>query len=161
VCEHPIAKNSTNTNGHLPHRSPPFLVVTITDEPAAAELIKLPIARFWLTANGSLTAHDVSGIEHSMAHSLSLDDLLAHPRRAMALLRSQDLALMDKGRPIAVLIRVENGDVDDVLRFVRRVRTEAAVARMRGKAKKTGASRMSLTAINAEIRAARRQRKSA
>jgi uncharacterized protein with PIN domain len=42
----------------------------------------------------------------------------------LALLQTQNLALMNKGRPIAVLMRVENGDVDDVLQFVRRVRRD-------------------------------------
>jgi hypothetical protein len=92
---------------------------------------------------------------------LAVTELLAHPRRAMALLRAGDLMLTAKGRPVAVLLRVENGDIEETLRLVRRVRVETAVAKMRAQARKTGASRMSLPTINAEIRAVRRQRKSA
>ena len=92
---------------------------------------------------------------------LHLDELLAHPRRAMALLRTQDLTLTAKGRPIAVLMRVENGDIEETLRLVRRVRAEAAVAKMRAHARRTGTSRMRLADVNAEIRAVRRQRKPA
>jgi hypothetical protein len=92
---------------------------------------------------------------------LAIDELLAHPRRAMALLRAHDLALTAKGRPVAVLMRVENGDIEETLRLVRRVRAEAAVSKMRAQARRAGVSRMPLADINAEIRAVRRQRKSA
>jgi hypothetical protein len=55
-------------------------------------------------------------------------------------------------------MRVENGDIEETLRLVHRVRAEAAVSKLRAHARRAGASRMPLADINAEIRAVRRQR---
>jgi hypothetical protein len=92
---------------------------------------------------------------------LPVDEFVAHPRRALSLLRESDVALTRGGRPVVVLMRIENGDLEETLRLVQRVRAAAAVSKMRAQAKKIGTNRMRLDEINAEIRAVRRQRKSA
>lgn len=74
------------------------------------------------------------------------------------LAQEQELIVTSKGRPIALLTPITEGDVEKTLAVLRRARAQVAVSRMRENAATTGADRMTLDEINEEIRTARRDR---
>ncbi len=74
------------------------------------------------------------------------------------LAQEQELIVTSKGRPIALLTPITEGDVEKTLAVLRRARAQVAVSRMRETAATTGADRMTLDEINEEIRTARRDR---
>lgn len=74
------------------------------------------------------------------------------------LAQEQELIVTSKGRPIALLTPITEGDVEKTLAVLRRARAQVAVSRMRETAASAGADRMTLDEINEEIRTARRDR---
>ena len=69
-----------------------------------------------------------------------------------------DVVLTANGRPKALVVRVDEEDLDSTVVALRRARAQVAVSRMRSSARKTGADRMSDSEIEAEIKGARRAR---
>jgi len=91
---------------------------------------------------------------------ITVRDLRLRPADIWRRLRARrDLILTTSGRPIAVLVGLDDGDdVDATLQALRRARAQVAVSRMRRGAADSGADRLSAAEIEAEIAAARRER---
>ena len=76
-----------------------------------------------------------------------------------ALAASKDLVVTSNGKPIAVLSATTATTLEASLAALRQARAQLAVAAMQRSAKETGADQFTLDDVNAEIEAARRQRK--
>ena len=76
-----------------------------------------------------------------------------------ALAASKDLVVTSNGKPIAVLSATTATTLEASLAALRQARAQLAVAAMQRRAKETGADQFALDEVNAEIEAARRQRK--
>lgn len=70
-----------------------------------------------------------------------------------------DLVVMAKGQPVAVLLRVAPASVESTHAFVRSVRALQAQSALQQAAVASGASELSSTDIDAEIAATRRARR--
>ena len=76
-----------------------------------------------------------------------------------ALAASRDLVVTSNGKPIAVLSATTATTLEASLAALRQARAQLAVTAMQRRAKETGADQFTLDDVNAEIEAARRQRK--
>ena len=74
-----------------------------------------------------------------------------------ALAESKDLVVTSNGKPIALLSAVSATTLEASLAALRRARAQLAVAAMQQCAKETGADRLTLVDLNAEIEAVRRE----
>jgi prevent-host-death family protein len=72
--------------------------------------------------------------------------------------RERDLVLTSNGRPVGVLIAVDEDTVEDTLITLRRARAQLAVSRLRQAAAEQGTERLTAEEIEAEIAAARQER---
>jgi len=68
------------------------------------------------------------------------------------------VAITANGVPRAIVIEVEEGDVELAAQVARRVKAQLAVSRMREDARRAGADRLDAEAVAREIRAARDRR---
>ena len=85
---------------------------------------------------------------------VTVRDLRVRPGDVWEKLREQgEMILTSNGRPMAILVHVDETDVEATLAALRRARAQAAVARMR-----RAAAQMSEAEIDAEIDAVRRER---
>lgn len=75
-----------------------------------------------------------------------------------ALAESKDLVITSNGRPIALLSATSATTLEASLAALRQARAQLAVAAMQQRARETGADRLTLDDVNAEIDAARRER---
>jgi alpha-D-ribose 1-methylphosphonate 5-triphosphate synthase subunit PhnG len=73
-----------------------------------------------------------------------------------ALERNEALAILANGQPRALMLAIENGDIESVLELVRRVRAQLALARLRAGAERRGVSTLTDKDIDREVGAARR-----
>jgi len=78
-----------------------------------------------------------------------------------ALKESDAVAIVSNGEPRALLLDIEDGDVDGAMQLVRRVRAQLALSRLRAAATRRGASDLPHEEIAAEISAARAERRGA
>ena len=76
-----------------------------------------------------------------------------------ALAAAKDLVVTSNGKPIAVLSATTATTLEASLAALRQARAQLAVTAMQRRAKETGADQFTLDDVNAEIEAARRQRK--
>jgi prevent-host-death family protein len=90
---------------------------------------------------------------------LSTRDLRNRPGLIRELAQKEDLILTSNGKPIAILLGVEEDEVEETARMVRQARAQRALSRMRREAARPRAQRTS-SVIEAEIRAVRSKRKS-
>jgi PHD/YefM family antitoxin component YafN of YafNO toxin-antitoxin module len=90
---------------------------------------------------------------------LSTRELRNRPGFVRDLARKDDLVLTANGKPIAILLGVEEDELEETARAVRQAKAQLALSRLRKEARRRGADRMSPSAIDAEIRAARSRRK--
>jgi antitoxin (DNA-binding transcriptional repressor) of toxin-antitoxin stability system len=90
---------------------------------------------------------------------LSTRDLRNRPGFVRELARKDDIVLTANGKPIALLLGLEEDDIEETAQAIRQARAQRALSRMRRQSAKRGNSDMSLSAINAEIRAVRSKRK--
>lgn len=73
---------------------------------------------------------------------------------------SEEMLLTNNGRPMAVLLYVDDeDDPEDVLTAARDARSRIALRRIRERARQTGAAKLSAAEIEQEIAAARRERR--
>ena len=77
------------------------------------------------------------------------------------MLSKDDVVLTANGKPMGVLLGVDETRLDDTVAAIRRARAILAVSRMRRRAAETGKDRMSMAEINREIAAVRRRRRPA
>ena len=74
--------------------------------------------------------------------------------------QKDDLVLTAKGKPIGILVGVEADDFEEMARAIRQARAQRALSRMRREAARRGLDRLTPSAVAAEIRAVRSERKS-
>ena len=91
---------------------------------------------------------------------LSTRDLRNRPGYVRELAQNDDLVLTANGKPIAILVGVEDDEFEETARAIRQARAQRALSRMRSRAAQTGVDRLSPRAIAAEIAAVRSKRKS-
>lgn len=92
---------------------------------------------------------------------LSTRELRNRPGYVRNLAQKDDLVLTANGKPIAILLGIEEDELEETARAVRQARAQLALSRLRKQAARRGADRMSASAIDAEIRAVRSRRKPA
>ena len=91
---------------------------------------------------------------------ITVRDLRTRPSQIWdKLRRQQDLILTSSGRPIAVLSHIDEGGVEETLATLRRARAQVALSRLRADAAVQGLDRLPPDEIEAEIAAARAERK--
>ena len=78
-----------------------------------------------------------------------------------ALSAEHEIVLTANGRPFAVLADVDEDTFEDKLAALRRTRAYAVLDRIHARAEETGASKLTLAEIDAEIAKARRERRAA
>ena len=74
------------------------------------------------------------------------------------MLEDDDVVLTSNGRPFAIIVGVDEGDVERTAAALRRARAQLAISRMRRTAAATGLSTIAPEEIEAEIRGARADR---
>lgn len=92
---------------------------------------------------------------------LSTRDLRNRPGYVRELMQDDKLVLTSNGKPVALLIGIDEGELDDTIRAVERAQAQLALSRMRREAVASGVDRLSPKEIDAEIRAVRSARTSA
>lgn len=91
---------------------------------------------------------------------ITVRDLRGRPAQVWTKLSlEQDLILTSNGKPIAILSAVSEETLEDSLAALRQARAIAAVEAMQSQSVAAGADRLTQDEIQAEITAARRQRK--
>ena len=75
-----------------------------------------------------------------------------------SLAREKDLVVTSNGEPIAILSATTEATVEASISALRQARAQLAAAAMQQRAHETGADRLTLQDVNAEICAARRER---
>jgi prevent-host-death family protein len=90
---------------------------------------------------------------------LSLRDLRNQPGFLLELAQREDLVLTVNGKPIAVFLGVEEGNLEETVGAVRQARAQRALSRMRRQAAKRRLEKKLPSAIDAAIRAVRSKRK--
>jgi antitoxin (DNA-binding transcriptional repressor) of toxin-antitoxin stability system len=89
---------------------------------------------------------------------VTVRDLRNTPTTVWSALDKDDLVLTSNGDPVAVLVRVDEDDLDDTLAVVRRARAQQAVSRLRKQAAEAGTADLTEQEIEQEIAAARKER---
>jgi antitoxin (DNA-binding transcriptional repressor) of toxin-antitoxin stability system len=86
---------------------------------------------------------------------------LKQPRRLKERLQAEkELLLTSDGRPVAVLVNVDNAeDPESILQSIRDSRSRLALSRIRETARRTGVSRFTPEQIDREIAVTRKTRK--
>jgi antitoxin (DNA-binding transcriptional repressor) of toxin-antitoxin stability system len=93
--------------------------------------------------------------------TVTIRDLRTRPRQVRdSLRREREAVLTANGRPVAVLVPVDAGTVDETLETIRRARGLEALRAIRRESRARGLDRLSATRIDAIIARARRGRKS-
>ncbi len=92
---------------------------------------------------------------------VSIRELRNRPGRVWSVLSKDDVVLTANGKPMGVLLGVDETRLDDTVAAIRRARAILAVSRMRRRAAETGKDRMPMAEINREIAAVRRRRRPA
>ena len=89
---------------------------------------------------------------------ISTRELRNRPGAVRELAQKEDLVLTADGKPIAIVMGIENDDVEQAALILRQARAQRVLARMRNQASRSGAAQLSGGAVDAEIRAVRRKR---
>ena len=71
----------------------------------------------------------------------------------------KDLVVTSNGKPIALLSATSDETIEESLGAIRRARAQNAVAAMQQASLKAGTDQLSMKEIDAEVRAARRERR--
>ena len=86
----------------------------------------------------------------------SVRDLRSTPKAVWDTLEAEkEVIITNNGKPAALMVPIDDINFEDVLASVRQAGAMRAVNRMQISAAETGASRLTLDEINAEIAAAR------
>ena len=92
---------------------------------------------------------------------VSTRELRNRPGFVRNLAQKDDLVLTTNGKPTAILLGIEEDELEETARAIRQAKAQLALSRLRKHAARRGADRVSASAIDAEIRAVRSRRKSA
>lgn len=92
--------------------------------------------------------------------TLTIRDFRTRPRQVReSLVRDKEAVLTASGKPVAVMIPVDSGSLDDTLEALRRARAQQAVRAMRSAARDQGLDRLSSAAIDSLISKTRVERR--
>jgi prevent-host-death family protein len=92
---------------------------------------------------------------------VSVRELRNRPGRLWSTLSKEDVVLTSNGKPMGVLVGVDETRLDDTVDAIRRARATLAVSRMRKTAAESGLDKLSMSEIDREVREVRRRRRSA
>jgi antitoxin (DNA-binding transcriptional repressor) of toxin-antitoxin stability system len=92
---------------------------------------------------------------------ISTRELRNRPGYVRDLAQNGDLVLTTNGKPIAILLGIEEDELEETADAIRQAKAQLALGRLRKQAARRGTDRMPASAIAAEIRAVRSRRKSA
>jgi hypothetical protein len=92
---------------------------------------------------------------------VSTRELRNTPGKVRELLEDDDLVLTANGKPVGILVGVEESEIEGTAALIRCVRGQMAVARLRAEAFASCAASMSSKEIDEEIRSTRKARKGA
>ncbi|MGH9571416.1 MAG: type II toxin-antitoxin system Phd/YefM family antitoxin [Candidatus Angelobacter sp.] len=92
---------------------------------------------------------------------LSTRDLRNRPGFVRELAQKEDLVLTVNGKPIAILLGVEEDDLEETALAIRQAKAQRALSRMRREAARRGSARSSPSVVDEQIRAIRSKRKPA
>lgn len=96
----------------------------------------------------------------SAMSTISVSELKKKPAKQwLKSVSKEDLVITSKGRPIAVLLRIAPASVESIRALVGSVRALQAQSALQQAAAASGASRLSMSDIDAEIAATRRARR--
>jgi antitoxin (DNA-binding transcriptional repressor) of toxin-antitoxin stability system len=99
-------------------------------------------------------------VEVEMMRFVSVRDLRSKGRQVWKQLETEkELIITSNGRPIAILTGVNQENVEEILRDLRRARALRAVEEMQRASVRAGLDKVSDKKIDTEIREARRARK--
>ena len=90
---------------------------------------------------------------------VSTRDLRNRPGSVREALRNEDVVLTASGKPVAVVIGIEEEELEEILELLRQVRAQRALSRLQRSARRRGMDRISPEEIEQEIRDARAARK--
>lgn len=90
---------------------------------------------------------------------LSSRELRNNPGSVWDALTQDEIVLTANGKPVAIMLGVEENEVEETLDLIRQVRAQRAISRMQRAAREQGLDRMSPEEIEEEIRRARAERK--
>lgn len=91
---------------------------------------------------------------------ISVRDLRIQPGQVWKrLAETGELIITSNGKPIALLSGVTDATLEQTLTAMRRARAQVAVSQLRTTAQARGTDKMSMREIDAEIKAARRERR--
>ena len=94
-----------------------------------------------------------------MVKFLNYRELRNTPSAVWEALQSDDaVAIVSNGQPRALMLEIENGDVNGALELVRRIRAQMALARLRSDAQRDGRDQLGDEEIEAEVHTARSER---
>lgn len=92
---------------------------------------------------------------------VTVRDLRNTPTVVWSALEHDDLVLTSNGDPVALMLRIEGGDVEQTLAALRRARAQQAASKLRDDAARQGTASLSEEDIEREISASRKARKRA
>lgn len=91
---------------------------------------------------------------------ISTRELRNRPGVVQDMVKKEDLVLTANGKPVALVLRIEEDDFEESLRAVRQARALQALSRMRRRAAELGLDKRGPEFIEEQIRAVRAKRKS-
>lgn len=92
---------------------------------------------------------------------VTIRDFRTRPRQVQqSLARQGDAVLTSNGKPVALMVSVDSGSLDETLETLRRARALQALRAMRREARRRGTDKMSMQEIDAIIARTRRRRRS-
>ena len=86
-------------------------------------------------------------------------ELRNRPGFVRELVQKEDLVLTADGKPIAILVGIENEDLEETALAIRQAKAQRVLSRMRRSAARSGVSQLSSGEVGKEIQAVRRKRK--
>lgn len=90
---------------------------------------------------------------------VNVRDIRNRPGGVWSQLQKDDLILTSRGKPMALVVRLEEGDLEQTLRALRAARAQLALSEIRAHAAATGKDQLSGRQIDAVIRRARAARR--
>lgn len=94
-----------------------------------------------------------------MVKFFSYRDLRNTPSAVWEALHEEEaVAILANGEPRALMLDIENGDIEGAMQLVRRVRAQMALSRLRAASARRGVDELTDEEIDAEVTAARTQR---
>ena len=90
---------------------------------------------------------------------VSTRELRNRPGFVRELVQKEDLVLTSDGKPVAMLLGIENEDLEETVQAIRQARAQRALSRLRRSAAKNGISQLSSRDVDKEIQSVRGKRK--